>query len=61
MFPKKQPNIYYTNYRQLVFDLIQKYHNAGGTMKKTKSRLYFYDQRQKQISESINYFPELLK
>ena len=60
IFESKDKNYKEVNYSNLVKGLISQYHSSGGTMRKTKTRLYFYD-TYKQLSESITLFPELIK
>jgi hypothetical protein len=63
MFPVfESKNIIYkhASYKELVNGIISKYLQSGGKMRKTKTRLYFYDSRQNEISESITYYPEIL-
>lgn len=60
IFESKDKHFTNDNYKTLVYELIERYLKSGGRIKKTKTKLYFYDSRQNEISESINYYPELL-
>jgi hypothetical protein len=61
IFESKNEKYYYANYKKLICDRINNIHFTGGTLKKTKTRIKFYDARHNEISESISYFPKLLE